>query len=139
MVDPNYPIELAKEGGKLVLKKEAEEYLVKLLELQEIVAQAVDQAKEQIKQAGESIDPSFKGVIGNKIRAVYRSFGAKYTYKLNEIELAKPFLKEKVYYSVDSKAIDDYVSGAGEMPDGIYEKDRNKSISFTFNNKLIES
>jgi len=138
MVDPKYPVELSEKAGKLVLKREAEEYLVKLLELQNIVNEAVGHVKESIKQAGETIDPSFKGVIGERVKAIYRSYGAKYTYKMSEIEIAKPFLKEKIYYSVDSSKVDKYVKEVGEMPDGIHEKDRTKSISFSLNNKFLE-
>ena len=114
MIDPKYPMELAKEGGKLVLKKEAEEYLVKLLELQELVEQAINQAKQTIQETGEAIDPSFKGVVGEKVKAIYRPYGSKYSYRLNDIEVAKPFLKEKTYYSVDSKLVDKYVKEVGE-------------------------
>lgn len=138
MIDPNYPMELAKEGGKLVLKREAEEYLVKLLELQNLVNEAVDNVKQQIQEAGETIDPTFKGVIGERIKAIYRSYGAKYTYHMNELEEAKPFLKEKIYYSVDSGLVDKYVKEVGEMPTAIYDKERTKSISFSLNNKMLK-
>ena len=57
---------------------------------------------------------------------------------MNEIDIAKPFLKEKIYYSVDSKAVDEAIKASGELPEGIYAKDRTKSISFSMNNKLLE-
>ena len=137
-IDTNQPLTLAQEAGKFVFKKEAEEQLVKLLELQEIVNQAVNEAKRQIREAGESIDPSFRGVIGEKVKAIYRTYGAKYTYRMNEIEIAKPFLKEKIYYSVDSGVVDEFVKKEGKLPEGIYDKERTKSISFTLQNKLLE-
>jgi len=137
-IDTNQPLTLAQEAGKFVFKKEAEEQLVKLLELQKLVNQAVDEAKRQIREAGESIDPSFRGVIGEKVKAIYRTYGAKYTYRMNEIEIAKPFLKEKIYYSVDSGVVDEFVKKEGKLPEGIYDKERTKSISFTLQNKLLE-
>ena len=137
-IDTNQPLTLAQEAGKFVFKKEAEEQLVKLLELQEIVNNAVNEAKRQIREAGESIDPSFRGVIGEKVKAIYRTYGAKYTYRMNEIEIAKPFLKEKIYYSVDSGVVDKFVKKEGKLPEGIYDKERTKSISFTLQNKLLE-
>ena len=138
MVNPNYPMELANKGGKLVFKKEAEEYLVKLFELKDIVEKAIDEAKRQIQESGTAIDPSFKGVIGDQVKAIYRTFGTKYTYHMNEIDIAQPFLKEKIYYSVDSKAVDKYISEVKELPPGIYEKERTKSISFSMGNKMLE-
>lgn len=138
VVDTEQPIKLANEGGKFIFKKEAEEQLVQLLELQENINKAVDEAKKQIQEAGESLDPSFKGVIGEKVKAIFRAYGAKYTYKLDTIEEAKPFLKEKVYYTVDSSLVDKYIKENRELPEGIFNKERTKSISFTLQNKLLE-
>ena len=137
-IDTDQPLKLAQEAGKFVFKREAEEKLVELLELQELINQAVDTAKKQIQEAGESIDPSFKGIIGEKVKAIYRTYGAKYTYRMNEVEIAKPFLKEKIYYSVDSGVVDEFVKKEGKLPEGIYDKERTKSISFTLQNKLLE-
>lgn len=137
-IDTAKPLALAMEGGKFVFKKEAEDKLVELLEIQQIVNEAVDEAKKQIQEAGESIDPSFKGVIGEKVKAIFRTYGAKYTYRMNELDIAKPFLKEKVFYSVDSKAVDEHIKQSGKLPEAIYDKERTKSISFTLQNKLLE-
>ena len=119
---------LAKEGGKLVFKKEAEESLIKLLELQSLINEQVELVKSAIIEAGTSIDASFLGVRGERVKASYRFFGPKYTYSLGDVSVASPFLEKVEFYKVIPEKVEAYLEEVGELPPGIKEKARTKSL-----------
>jgi len=129
IIYPDEIIKLAKEGGKLVFKKEAEEELVKLLKIKKKIDEAIEKVKEQIKQAGESILPNFKGVEGKMVKAIYSYHGAK--YEIQDPQKAQGFYKYKivVYEKPDTETIDNYVKEYGELPEGVVAKEREKSLS----------
>lgn len=131
-VDPKEIALLAEEGDKFVFKAEAEDHLIKLLEAQKMIEEAVDSVKKGIAQAGESVNPNFKGVIGDKVRCTYRQYGKKYKFVLNKREELEPFLIEKVWYNIDTGKVEEYLKEVGELPDGIYEADRDHQLSISY-------
>ena len=137
IIYPDEITELALEAGKLVFKKEAEEELVKLLEIKKQIDEAIEKVKKQIKQAGESILPNFKGVEGKRIKAVYSYYGAK--YEIQDKEKARGFYQEVVYVKPDTKTIDNYVKEVGELPEGIITKEREKSLSLRLKWEEVKS
>ena len=84
---------LVKKGENFVFKKEAEAEIIKLLKLRDLLDEKIKEVKVGIEKAGKSIDPSFKGVIGENLRATYRVFGERYTYDKN-IEQPKKIIFE---------------------------------------------
>lgn len=130
-IDPQEIKVFAEEGGKFVFKPTAEENLYKLLTLQKMVDDLVEQVKEKIAEAGMQIDPGFKGVKGEKVKALFRSYGTKYDYDKSKTGDLQTFLKERTYYSVDGPKVDKYIETVGEIPDGIIEKSRDKKLSLT--------
>lgn len=122
---------LAREGDKFIFKKEAEKGILELLEVQKQVNEAVETLKMAIAEAGCKIDPSFSGVRGEKVNAVFRFYGEKYEYDWTKKEELKPFLNEKTYFKVDSDKVDGYLEQVGELPDGIKLKDRSKKLSLS--------
>ena len=128
-INPNDIEILAEEGDKFIFKPSAEEALVKLLELQKYINEVVENVKNNIAEAGQSINPNFKGVIGDKVRCIYRSYGAKYKYDWAKRLQAMPFLIEKTSYSVDSKKVEDYLKEVKELPEGILDANRTNQLS----------
>ena len=125
-----YPDEISKlalEAEKLVFKKEAEEELVKLLEIKKKIDETIEKVKEQIKQAGESILPNFKGVEGRRVKAIYSYHGSK--YEIQDPQKAQGFYRIMVYEKPDTETIDNYVKEYGELPEGVVAKEREKSLS----------
>jgi hypothetical protein len=120
---------LAQEGESFLFKPQAEEQLIKLLELQELINQTVEDVKNAIAEAGKSVNPNFKGVIGDRVRCVYRAYGGKYSYDWNKKSILEPFLKHRDTYSVESGKVEEYLKSVGELPDGISESDRENKLS----------
>lgn len=120
---------LATEGEKFIFKPKAEEQLIKLLELQQLIDATVEEVKLKIAEAGKAVNPNFRGVIGDRVRCIYRAYGGKYKYDYSKKSLCEPFLKEKVYHSVDGDMVDKYIKSVGELPEGITEADRENKLS----------
>ena len=119
-----------KKGKGFVFKREAEEEILKLLKLRDLLDEKIKEVKEGIEKAGKSIDPSFKGVIGENLRATYRVFGERYAYdKYNPPD--EGFLKTITFSKVDSAKVDEHVEKTDELPKGIVLKERIPTISFT--------
>ena len=119
---------LAKEGESLVLSPKGEESLLKLITIKKFIDETLEQVKEKIVEKGLDIDPDFKGVVGQNIRASYRYTDSVYTYRKSEIDLAEPFLKKVEYYKVDSEKVEKYEQETGDLPEGIFYKDRTKKL-----------
>lgn len=120
------------EGGKFLFKPSAEEAILKLHSTIEMLQQFEDDIKDKIAEMGRAINPNFKGVKGEKVSCVYRKYGSKYDYDFKKKNAALPFLKEKVYYSVDSEKVDKYLEEVKELPEGIVEASRDEKLSFSF-------
>lgn len=125
--------QLAREGGKLVFKPEAEYAIVELYKMKRLIDDRIDYIKKRIGEAGSLIDPDFKGVIGEAIRAIYREYGDLYDFDeaKTEVLYQAGFLKKTEKYRVDANKVKEYFLKGRKLPDGITEKQREKVISLT--------
>lgn len=125
-IDPKEIIVLADKGSQLVLTRQADEELRKLLELQKWINKMVDSVREKIEKAGVAIDEGFNGVKGEFTQAIRRRYGAVYGYQEERMDIAEPFLirKETVSYSVDTEKVKKHLKEHQELPAGIYENAR---------------
>ena len=133
-VDINELATFAEEGGKLVFKQSAEDNIVKLLQLKKLIDDALEKVKADIEEAGKKISPDFKGVVGQQVKAIYRTFGEKYTYDKDKLDEASAYLKEIVWRKVKSDEVNAYVKKNDKLPNGIIEKDRKPKISISVKN-----
>lgn len=115
-------IELAENGKGLALTRDAEESLIKLLDLKDFIDNLVENVKSQIAERAKEKYPDFKGVQGNRIKAVYRAYGDKYQSDNPE------FQKEIVQVRTDGKKIEQYIEENGVLPDGVVEKVRTEKL-----------
>lgn len=132
IVKPDEINQLVIESGKLVFKPEAEAELIKLLELQEKIDEAVKTVKQTIAEAGESILPEFTGVQGSKIKCIYRAYGSKYGLDKDQPDLNEKFYKTSTRLNADAKAIEDHMKETGKTPSGVFENPRTKTLSISF-------
>jgi len=116
---------LATEAGKFVFKKEAEASLVELLDAIDFLQATLENVKEKIGEAGLTISPDFKGVVGSALNVTFTSTGDRYKSDNNL------FNKLISYTRADSGKIDDYKQKEGQLPDGVIENIRVKKISIS--------
>lgn len=114
------------EGGKLVLKKTAENELVKLLNLKVMIDEAVEEVKKNIAESGKKIFPDFKGVFGKRVKAVYRLYGDRWTTTNPE------FIKKISFTRTDTHKIEEFVSERGELPANTSEVPREGKLVIQF-------
>jgi len=132
VIDPKQIAVFADEGGKFLFKPQAEEQIIKIHETIKMLQDWEDKIKEQIEKMGKEINPNFKGVKGERVNCILRKFGSKYEYDWKQKDVCMPFLKEKVYYSVDADKVDKYLKEVKELPEGIVEAHRDEKLAMTF-------
>ena len=126
--------ELTKKADEIFLSPAGEQALIDLLTIQGQVEAAIDDAKAKLEAAALKVDPNFSSIQADKIKVYYRAYGAKYYVDETNIQnVPKEFYtaEQKVTYKVDTKALEKHVDATGQMPVGIIEVDRKKSITFT--------
>ena len=94
-------IELLVQGGKsITMNPHGEELLIKLLELKDKVEQAITQCKSVLQVAIQEVDPDLTSISSDRIKVMYRMYGAKYGLDTNLIDQLDPkFYTEKMTYS----------------------------------------
>lgn len=107
------------DGKNLVIKKEAEQSLVAFLDHVDWCLEQLEQIKKDIAISGQkAIGEDFKGIFGEKIKAIYRFYGDK--YKTDNPEFKKKIIIERA----DSGKIEDYLKEKGELPSDTQENVR---------------
>lgn len=130
-IDTDDIVITAKDGGKFVFDKNAEDKLEKLLEIKDKLDNVIEQVKSNLETNGLKLNPDFSGVRGDKIKVEYRAFGA--LYKLVNPKNASPdFYKTKTTYSLNTELVSAYAENHdGKLPDGIEKVKRQKKISIS--------
>lgn len=127
-----------KQGKELVFKKEAENAIIELLKRRNEIDLALAEIKKGIEEAGMLVSKDFRGVIGSKVKAIYRVYGEKYEYDWTRREELGDFLRSKTYYNVISPKVDEYLEKNKKLPDGITEKQRSPVISLSLVKPKLE-
>jgi hypothetical protein len=126
---------LTKESDKIFLSPEGEELLVQVLEYEKEIEQIKDEIKVKLEESALKIDPNFSSIQADKVKVYYREYGSKYYVDETQTDLLPEGLaQKKIVYTVDSKAVEDWVNEKGAMPTGIRETPRTKSMSFSLKN-----
>jgi len=130
-IDTDDIVITAKDGGKFVFDKTAEDKLEKLLEIKDKLDNVIEQVKSNLETDGLKLNPDFSVVRGDKIKVEYRAFGA--LYKLVDPKNASPdFYKTKTTYSLNTELVSAYAENHdGKLPDGIEKVKRQKKISIS--------
>lgn len=128
------------KSDEIFLSPKGEKTLLKLLEIQEQVEKAIDEAKAKLEAAALKANPNFSSIQANAIKVYYRAFGSKYYIDNEQLHLAPKELyttEEKITYKIDTKAVEKWVDQHGGMPTGIVEVERKKAITISLKNKPL--
>jgi hypothetical protein len=127
---------LTNEADKIFLTPEGEDVLIKLLDIQKQVEQAVDAAKQMLEKKALELNPNFSSIQADRIKVYYRAYGAKYRVDQSNIDRCpKELYKTRVTYDVDSAAVEKWIESHKGLPVGINEIERTKSLSFSLKNE----
>jgi hypothetical protein len=121
-------IEIARtEGGKFLINKNAENGLLKLLELQEQVADTIEAVK--ILLSAEMEKNNTVKIEGEQVTVGKQFFGERYEIYDKDIALQNEMAKQVTVTKVDITAVDDYLKTNNSMPEGVKLRDRTASVT----------
>lgn len=125
-------LELAvSQSDQILFTPEGEKALLALLDMQEMIETAVDQAKAKIEDSATKIDPNFTAVVGRNIKVGYQFYGSRFdTIPGLEEHVPKELVEKKVSYKLNPLLVERWEKENGSMPEGVFIRDRKKSITF---------
>jgi len=127
-IDKREILQLKTEGAKLVVKREAEDCLLKLLDLKDLVDGAVEEVKENIVKLGiKAMGANFQGIVGAKVKAVYRTYGERFS------TTNRDYLKEVKITRTDNDKIELYLEKHKKLPANTIERERTNKLVITRN------
>lgn len=121
-------LKLEKDGETILFNQEAEEAIAKLLEMKRELDGALDYLASSIERQALEYNPNFTGLKGDLIKINYSASGAKYKDLGTVRRRCEKFWTKKVSWQLNSKAVDEFVARRGNLPKGIVEIHRKKSI-----------
>lgn len=136
-IDIEFLDKIKLEADRIFLEPEGEETLVKLLEIQTQVEQAIDAAKVKLADAALKLNPNFSSIQGDKVKVYYRAYGSR--YKIDESlidQIPIELYTKKLVYTPVAEAIEEWTKQHEGMPIGIIEPERSKSLSFSLKEKV---
>lgn len=125
---------IAGKADRLLIEKSTEDELVKLLTLKSEIEKAIEEAQELIEKRALEINPIFKSVQGDIIRASYRAYGQKYYLaedRIKEIPTEFYFKEVVTKYKVNTEIVEAWAEKNGGLPLGIVAPERKKSLKIT--------
>jgi hypothetical protein len=123
--------QLVQDSGQIFLRPDGEQALLRLLELQETINGAVDQARRTLEEEALRLNPNFTCIKADNLTVHYRCFGPR--YELDEQllpELNPDLIINRSSCSVNTKAVEAILKTTGELPLGIIERERPRRITF---------
>lgn len=123
---------LVAEADKILLTGEAENVIIKLLELEKQIEAGLDEAKKRIEKKALELNPNFKSITSDNLRVSYRQYGAKYRLDESLIDkVPENFYKVSKRYDVIAEEVEKFTEQKAGLPYGINEIERPKSLSFS--------
>lgn len=124
--------DLTEKAGDIFLGPDGEEALVQLLEIQTQVENAIVEAKQKLEAKAMELDPNFSSIQGDRVKVSYRFYGSKYYLEDDKIDqVPEELYKTTTRYSIDTKALGEYLKEKPGLPVGIKEVERKKSLTFS--------
>ena len=127
--------QLFAQSTKAGIDAEAEQSLLEVLELKEKLDTFLSTLEKEIEKTALEVEGEYwSGSKGDKIKIEYRAYGAIYSPAEtidkvgDEFKVAK-FVPERTDYSLNTKAIEEYVLKHKDLPIGVKENDRKKRVS----------
>lgn len=122
-------------ADKLLVDKGTEKNLILLLDLQEQIEEMITKAQKVLEEKALKLNPNFKSVEGDFIKAHYRAYGQRYYIEEDKItQVPKEMYSKEIVtkYKVNADAVDDFVAEKGGLPFGIVAPPRVKSLKIVF-------
>lgn len=130
-INPAEIFQAQNKGKDFIINPNAEDAIIRLLEIQKEVDGAVDWLKSKIERQVLEFNPNLSAIKGSKVKINYSASGAKYKDNSEVKFHSSKFWKKKTTWTPDSKAIDAHRAKYYRLPVGISEVERKKTIRIT--------
>ena len=131
-IDTDEVKKLTADAKNILLSAEAENSILALLDMQEQIELAIDEAKKSIEEEALKINPNFSSVKSDKVKVFYRAYGARFLIDESKLkQLPIDFYTKVTKISANAKAIERYEKENETILDGVIETERKKSISIS--------
>lgn len=130
-INPTEIFQAQNEGKDFIVNPDAENAIIRLLEIQAEVNNAVELLKSEIERQALEFNPNFSAIKGEKIKINYSAAGSKYKDNGEAKFHSSKFWKKKTTWPIDSKAVDEHRAKYYRLPAGIAEVERKKTIRIT--------
>lgn len=126
---------LTEDAGEIFISPDGEQVLIDILEAEEKINEIKERAKLKLAEAALKVNPNFSSIQADNVKVYYREYGAKYYLDESQRDMVpEGMVEEKISYSVNTKAVEDFVKKHNGMPTGIKEAERSKTLSFSLKN-----
>jgi len=122
--------QLVAKGDKIFFGSIGEKELIKLLDMQQKIEQAIGQVKIKLEEQAKRI-PNFKSIQGDRVKVYYRNFGAKY-YWDKQTKIPDYLLKISKKYYINTEELEKYIKEKGVIPKGVSQSQENKKIVISY-------
>jgi len=132
-IDIDQLSDLVATADGIFLSAKAEKTLLKLLEIQKQVEDAIDGAKKKLEETALKINPNFQSIQADNVKVYYRAFGSRYFIEEENLSQVPAEMYEKkviTKYSANAKEIEKFVKEKGGLPFGVKEAEREKQLVF---------
>ncbi len=130
-INPTEIFQTQNEGKDFIVNPNAEKAIIRLLEIQSEVNNAVELLKSEIERQALEFNPNISAIKGEKIKINYSAAGAKYKDNGEAKFHSSKFWTKKTTWSINSKAVDEHRTKYYRLPAGIAEVERKKTIRIT--------
>lgn len=121
---------LTKTADGVFLAPEGEKELLAFLSLKRSMEAAEEAIKKTLQEAADKVAPNLSVLESDNLRIAFRFYGSRYDFDENQIDPSFTEVEEKI--KLNTKLVDKYtMEHAGELPEGVSEKERTKSVVIT--------
>src|SRR3990167_7815252 len=119
-IDTDEVKKLTTDSKNILFSAEAENSILTLLDMQEQIELAIDEAKKSIEEEALKLNPNFSSVKSDKVKVFYRAYGARFLIDESKLkQLPSDFYTAVTKISANTKAIEKYEKENEKIPDGV--------------------
>ncbi len=121
--------QLAQDGKDIFLRADGEQALLKLLDAEDTIEEALAEARRLLEAEALKINPNFSTLRADHLTIHYRAHGPKFRLDERVVEnLPAGLCSSRTAYSVNSEAVERFMREQGCLPEGISEIPRTRQI-----------
>lgn len=121
--------QIEQDGDKFIVSAEAEDALIRLIELKQQIAEVEDAIKQSLSDSMRSLN--CVKIEGESVKVTRRFYGDRFELFDPELAVSQGMAEKEIKYKPDAKMIANFQKETGELPDGVKLRERTESVTIT--------